>query len=365
MENGFNIMKYKQNEEKVNLAIEIAIKLALLSLIIYVTYLIAKPFLGIIVWGIIIAVSIFPLVAHLERYFKNRNKIIIAIIVLSIMSLLIPTYLLSDKMIESSQSLVHTIKEGNITIPPPTQKVKEWPFIGKEVYDLWNSASHNLKKTLQPFSHNIKKMAQSIFSLLGSGFNTILMFIGSLVIAGAFLLKSESAIKLYNDILYRLVGKKGKEWAKLSTLTIRSVVMGVIGVALLQAILSLIGMVVMKVPFAFILAVGIMFLTIVQLPTLIIIAPVIAYVFAQGSGIPEIAFAIYMLIVGIVDNILKPLFMGRGVEIPMLIILIGAIGGMLLMGLLGLFIGAVVFALAYKLFGLWISEVEETKEVSY
>jgi predicted PurR-regulated permease PerM len=85
----------------------------------------------------------------------------------------------------------------------------------------------------------------------------------------------------------------------------------------------------------------------------------IAYVFSQGTGTAEIVFTIYMLIVGASDGVLIPMLMGRGVDIPMLVILIGAIGGMILMGMVGLFLGAVVFALAYKLFGLWIAEVQD------
>jgi predicted PurR-regulated permease PerM len=105
-----------------------------------------------------------------------------------------------------------------------------------------------------------------------------------------------------------------------------------------------------------------MFLTIIQLPALIIIAPVIAYVFSQGSGTAETVFTIYMLIVGASDGVLKPMLMGRGVDIPMLVILIGAIGGMMLMGMIGLFVGAVIFALSYKLFELWIAEAKVSDE---
>jgi predicted PurR-regulated permease PerM len=185
------------------------------------------------------------------------------------------------------------------------------------------------------------------------------MFIGSMIIAAVFLIGSEGSVKFYNDILRRLVGDKGEEWAILSALTIRSVVMGVLGVAVIQAFFALVGMAVMGIPLAIVWAIAIMFLTIIQVPALLVIGPMIAYVFSQGSGTAEIVFTIYMLIVGASDGVLKPMLMGRGVDIPMLVILIGAIGGMMLMGMLGLFVGAVIFALAYKLFGLWIAEVQE------
>jgi predicted PurR-regulated permease PerM len=262
-------------------------------------------------------------------------------------------------MIESSQTIVQAMQEGNITVPPPTEAVKEWPLIGEKSYAFWDAASKNLKATLAPFSDKIKKMAGSIFSALGSGLGTIFMFVGSMIIAAVFLVGSEGAVKFYKNVSRRLMGDKGDEWANLSALTVRSVVNGVLGVAVIQATLALIGMGLMGVPLSIVWAVGIMFLTIIQIPALLIIGPVIAYVFSQGSGTAEVIFAVYMLIVGASDGVLKPMLMGRGVDVPMLVILIGAIGGMMLMGMIGLFVGAVIFALAYTLFGFWMNEVEE------
>jgi predicted PurR-regulated permease PerM len=315
--------------------------------------------MAIIVWGAIIAVAISPLVNYLEKRFGNRKKIIIGITIAVIIALILPTYSLSGKTITSSQNIIHSMQDGNITIPPPTEKVKEWPLIGNKAYTFWNNASHNLKKTLKPFSSNIKSAVSSILSSLGGFIGTIFMFIGSLIIAAIFLIGSEKSIQFYKDVSRRLMGDKGDEWVNLSTLTVRSVVNGVLGVAVIQAIFALIGMALMGVPLAIVWAVAIMFLTIIQLPALIIIAPIIAYVFSQGSGTAEVIFAIYMILVGASDGILKPMLMGRGVNVPMLVILIGAIGGMMLMGMIGLFVGAVIFALAYTLFGFWMKDIEK------
>jgi len=355
---GF-IMDIGQREEKVNIAIEIAIKLGLLAMVIYFSYLIAKPFLAIIVWGIIIAIALSPLINSLEKRFSNRKKIIIGLTVAVIAALLIPTYMLSGKMIESSHTIVNEMKDGNITIPPPTEKVKEWPLIGEKAYTFWDSASKDLKDTLEPFKDKIKKLAGSILSAIGSGLGTIFMFVGSMIIAAVFLIGSEGAVNFSDHLYRRLLGDRGSEWANLSALTVRSVVTGVLGVAVIQATFALVGLLLMGVPLAGVWALGIMFLTIIQVPALLIIAPIIVYVFSQGTGTPEVVFTVYMLIVGASDGVLKPLLMGRGVDIPMLVILIGAIGGMILMGMIGLFIGAVIFALAYKLFGLWLDEVQE------
>ena len=347
-----------QKEEKVQLAIEIAIKLGLLAIVLYVSYLIAKPFISIVVWGIIIAVAIFPLIHSLEKRFGNRKKVITGFTVSVIAALLIPTYMLSDTVIKESQTLFHAAKEGKMTVPPPTEKVKEWPLIGEKLYTFWDAASHNLQQTLSPFRDDIKKIAEKILLALGSGLGTVFMFIGSFIIAAALLMVKDEAVAFYLRLLRRIVGNKDNEWAVLTTLTIRSVVTGVIGVAAIQAALALIGLILMGVPFAVILSITIMFLTIIQLPAFLIIGPVIVYVFSQGTGTAEIVFTIYMLIVGMSDSVLKPMLMGRGIDIPMLVILIGAIGGMMLMGMIGLFIGAVIFTLTYKLLVLWMNEVQ-------
>ncbi len=354
-----------QRDEKVSIAIEIAIKISIIALVVYMSYLIAKPFMAIVVWGIIIAVAISPLVNMLEQRFGHRKKIITAITIAVIASLALPTYALSGKTIETSQNIMQTLQEGNITIPPPTEKVKEWPVIGEQAYTFWDNASHNLKKTLAPFSKEIKSSIKTLLSSIGGLIGTVFLFIGSMIIAALLLIGSEGAVKFYKDLSCRLMGDKGKEWATLSTLTIRSVVNGVIGVAVIQSFFALIGMALMGVPLAMVWAVGIMFLTIIQVPALLIIGPVIAYVFAQASGTTEVIFAIYMVLVGASDGVLKPILMGRGVDVPMLVILIGAIGGMMLMGMIGLFVGAVIFALAYTLFGFWMGDLnDEGKTVS-
>jgi len=354
--------RIKEREEKVNLAIEIAIKLSIIAIVVVISFLIAKPFMAIVIWGIIIAVAISPLVNMLEKRFGNRKKIIIGITIAVVAALLIPTYSLSGKTIETSQKIVHAMQEGNITVPPPTEAVKEWPLIGEKSYAFWDSASKNLKETLAPFSDKIKKSASSLLSSLGGLIGTVFLFVGSMIIAAVFLIGSEGSVKFYKDLSRRLMGDKGDEWAELSTATVRGVVNGVIGVALLQSVLSLIFMLLMDVPLAIVWAILILFVAIIQLPALIISGPVIAYVFSQGSGTPEVIFAIFMVIVAAGDGAIKPILMGRGVDAPMLVIMIGAIGGMMLMGMIGLFVGAVIFALAYKLFTFWIAEVEEESE---
>ncbi|WP_201352608.1 AI-2E family transporter [Hydrogenimonas urashimensis] len=351
-------MSQKSEEKKVKIAIEIAIKLGFLFLVLYISYLIVKPFLALILWGIILAVAFEPLVMRLQKRFGERKKVVIAMTAVMILALVIPAWSLSDNLVASTSKLLAAVNGKEQIIPPPTEQVKSWPLVGDQVYNLWNHAHNDWREALAPFKEQIKVFILKLISMLKSAAMTLLLTVVSLIVAAIFLIGKEANTVFYHRIMRRILGERGDEWADISVLTIRSVATGVVGVAIIQSTLALVGMIVMGVPMAPLWALIIMFLTIIQLPALIVIGPIIAYVYSYVEGFPATVFALYMLIVGASDGVLKPLLMGRGVDLPMLVILIGAIGGMMLMGMIGLFLGAVILALTYKLFYLWLAETE-------
>jgi predicted PurR-regulated permease PerM len=146
----------------------------------------------------------------------------------------------------------------------------------------------------------------------------------------------------------------GGQWAPMIVATVRNVLQGVIGVAIIQTLLVTIGLFVADIPGAPIISVIVLIVAIAQLPLLLI--PIIVYAFSIMEPTWAIVFAVYMAIAGFSDSILKPMMMGRGLDIPMPIILFGAIGGMIMWGIIGLFAGAVVLSIVYKLLGLWLLE---------
>jgi len=355
----------EERKAKVETAVDIATKLGLLAIIIYVSYLIVKPFLSIILWGIILAVALSPLIDSLEKRFGHRKRIIIAVATAFTLALIVPTWKLSDTLIGSAQTLMHSVDKNEIKIPAPSERVKEWPLIGDRSYAIWQSAHKDLPKTLEPFKKQIKSAILKLAGFLKDGLSTVLLTIASIVVAAVFLISKDGSVLIYRRIMKRLVGpERGEEWAGLSALTVRSVATGVVGVAVIQSFMALLGMMAMGIPLAPVWALVIMFLTIIQMPALLVIGPMIAYVYSVSSGLPATIFSVYMLIVGASDGVLKPMLMGRGVDIPMLVILIGAIGGMMLMGMIGLFIGAVILALSYKLFEVWIEEAKAVEGAS-
>jgi len=355
----------QSHDENVKIVIDIATKLGVLGVVLFVSFLIIKPFLALLVWSIILAVALFPMVESLGKKLNmSRKKTVIILTILANLALVVPTYMLSEHAIDSMVELKEIASQDSFSIPAPKEHVKEWPIIGKKAYSLWYEASHDFESLISSFSSDIKLIISNIAKALGDTLSVILMSMASLIIAAFLIIGAEKYARFYKKISTRLIGAKGDEWAVLTALTIRSVATGVIGVAAIQAVFAFIGLMLMKVPFAIVLTLGIMFLTIIQIPAILIIGPVIAYVLSGDTSVGAIIFTIYMLIVGSSDGVLKPLLMGRGVDIPMLVVLIGAIGGMILMGMIGLFVGAVIFALAYKLFMLWVDDMNDTQEVS-
>ena len=194
----------------------------------------------------------------------------------------------------------------------------------------------------------------------------VLTFLMALIIAGIMMAWGESGSNAMRDIYVRFVGPvKGPRLQKLSVNTVRSVAIGVIGVAFIQALLLGVGFIFAGVPGAGPLAMVVMVLGILQLPATLVTIPAIIYLWMGGdaSTTSNIIFTVYLLVAGLVDNVLKPLLLGRGVDVPMPIVLLGALGGMVSAGIIGLFIGAILLSVGYKIFMDWVDEQSENQEV--
>ncbi len=350
----------KEQEQKVftNKVIEVAIRLAMIFLIVALCFQIIKPFVIIVAWGIIIAVAIFPLYSRLSYALGGRLKLTATLYILFALSLLIgPSIMIASSLVETSTHLAQGFHQGTIDIPPPAQSVREWPIIGNKVYTAWSQASNNLEATLRQNSEQIKKLGETFISAIAGVSGSIVQFILSIIISGVFLVNTKNAYSTAIKITSRLTDKEqGVQFTDLATATIRSVAQGVLGVAVIQAVLGGAGMYFMQVPGWGLWTVFILVLAVAQLPPLLVLLPTIFYVFSVADTTPSIIFAIWSIIVSMSDSALKPLLLGRGMETPTLIILLGAIGGMMLFGILGLFVGAIILALGYEIFMAWLDK---------
>jgi predicted PurR-regulated permease PerM len=346
-------------------AVEVAIKIGILGILVVWTYRIIEPFLIPVVWGTIIAVAMEPVIDKLARMLGGRRKLAAALFgLLVVATLLIPAAMLISSSIDTVQSLAASLNKNVLTVPPPPEQVAKWPVIGPSVSKTWVLASSNFGAFLHKFAPQLKAVGGVLLGSVGGLVMGLFMFIISVAIAAALLATAEKSSAAVNRIASRFAGTRGPEIIVLATATIRGVMQGVVGVAIIQSVLAAIGMVVVGVPAAGLWAILVLIFAIIQLSPILVLGPVAVWVFSTSQTLPAVLFLIWIILVGLSDNFLKPLLMGRGVDIPMLVILIGALGGMLLSGIIGLFVGAVVIAISYSLFMAWIKEERITAPVA-
>lgn len=331
---------------------------ALVVLVVWCLRIVA-PFVSVILWGMIIAVALYPLHAALAVKMGDREKTSATLFVLlGLAILLVPAYILTESSVHTLRSVGEQLHTGSVSISPPNESVAEWPVIGEKVYDVWSGAASNLEATLNNFRDELRALGGQVVRFAGATALGILQFVASIIIAGVFLVSAEGGRRTAVKFSTSLVGERGEALTDLAIATIRNVAKGVLGVAIIQALLAAVGLVLMDIPAAGIWTFAVLMLAIMQLPPFIVLLPIAIWVFSVAEPVPATIFLVYSLIVSVSDGFLKPLFLGRGMEIPMLVILLGAIGGMIMSGIVGLFIGAVVLALGYQILMAWMETDE-------
>jgi len=189
--------------------------------------------------------------------------------------------------------------------------------------------------------------------------SSVLLSIVALILAGVFMSSAEEGYKTGVKFMNKLMVGKGKDLMEMCTNTIRSVVKGILLVAVIQGVLAYFGFAMIGLSsMAGILAIVVIFAAIIQIPLIVVVIPIIIYVFSFADTTPAVIFAIYMIIVALLDNVLKPMLLAKGLQTPMIVILMGAIGGMIFQGILGLFIGPVVLAIVHNLYTAWVNDTE-------
>lgn len=341
-------------------SLDIAIRLAVIAFIVYGSFRIFSPFLVTVVWAIVIAITAHPLFNWIRRRVGGRARLACAIFILLTLTVVaVPTLLLSNSLLDATLGIVKKAQAGSLAIPPPTEKVKDWPIIGERVHAVWQGASVDLEGTVAKLHPQMRRLGETIVSGVSDIGKALLQTLLALVIAPIMMMKADAASTTARAVMRRLAGDPGPPMIDMAVGTVRSVVKGVVLVAVVQGLLAAIGLVVAGVPGVGLWSLLVMVLGVMQLPSLLVMVPAAAWVFAHNDSMGiAIFFAAWTLLVSSSDNVLKPLLLGRGVPIPMLIILIGAIGGMLRSGLIGLFIGPVVLAVFHQLFMAWVHEAE-------
>jgi len=343
---------------------ETILQLGLVFLIIGFCFNLLSPFVTPILWAIIFAIILFPLYNGLQKKLKGRKSLAATIITVAILGIVIvPATSFFGYVSSSIMEVKEGFEDGTITIDKPSQTIKEWPIIGEKVFDLLTSASTDLEATLMKHKEQVKEFSTKAVASIVSSIVTILQIFLSVIIAGV-LMASSSAQKLATNFIMRISADKGDEFLEITISTVRQVVKGVIGVAVIQTIIQAVGLFLCGVPFPGILTLLCLILSIIQIGPIIVNIGVIGYLFSTGDQTTAaILWTVFFILSGLSDNVLKPLLLGKGAMVPMLVIFIGVIGGFMMSGFIGLFVGPIVFSIGYKLFVAWMDDKPEMESI--
>lgn len=346
---------------------QVALRLVLVLVLLWVCAGIFAPFAAIMLWALILAITLYPLHLRLKSSLGwSDGRIATAIGSTGLLLLGVPTVLLGMSLVEHIASILSQWQQGTLEVAPPDESVKDWPVVGERVYAIWLEASDNLAELFTTHGEEIRKILKRVAGGTTSMLGTVGVFLGAIVVASIMMAYGQSGHAAMKRIAVTVVGNaRGETLQALSVATTRSVATGVIGVAVIQSLLLGIGFLWADVPAAGVLAVAALITGIIQLPALLITLPVLVWLWTsgsagEGSAVMDVLITVYLIIAGLADNVLKPILLGRGVDVPMPVVLIGALGGMVGMGLIGLFIGSVILAIGYQLLWAWVDR--ETPE---
>ena len=333
------------------------IRIGCLAMLVYWSFLLILPFLTIMVWSVILAVTLYPVFDWtVSRLLIWRGLAAILITIASLLVILGPATWLGISLIGSLRYIFEQFDASLLAIPPPPDSVKNWPLVGDGMYQIWQLASTNLKAALIELGPQLKPIGATLLGVAGGvGLNAI-KFMTAVVVSGLLFVPGPALANSFRSIVGRVVTKRGEEFVDLAGATIRNLARGVIGISILQALLAGLGLIVAAVPAAGLISFLVLVFGIVQVGATVVIGPLVIWSWLTMSTSHALIFSAYMIPVALVDNLLRPLVFGHGLKTPMPVILMGVIGGILTHGMIGLFVGPVVLAIGWELLRAWIRE---------
>jgi predicted PurR-regulated permease PerM len=338
-------------------AVDIAIRLGVLAVLLGWCFQILRPFISPVIWGTIIAVTLLPVFEKINTRLGDRRKVTAAVMTLgSLMVIILPSIQLTVSSVDSLYVLSEKLQGEALRLPPPPEGIGDWPVIGESAEKLWQSTTQNLESTLVKFQPQIvgfaKWLLKNFFGIVAGLF----MFAIAIIIAGVLMASAKSGGMMSKRLVVRMAGDHGEEIVGITVQTIRSVVKGIIGVSIIQALLAGLGFAVAGIPAAGLWAFVCLVLAIIQIGIGPVVLLVIIFAFYTMAKTPAVLLTIWLVLVTASDGPMKAVIFGRSASVPMLVIFLGAIGGFIAIGFLGLFIGAVVLSVGYKLFEAWLQD---------
>ncbi len=343
------------DEQLTSTAIDLATRLVVIGLIAAWCFILLRPFVAVILWGVILAIALFPIFLTISGWLGGRRKLAaIFLTLIGVLVILGPVSVMVTSFVGSMQGFISHLGDGTLKVPPPPASVAQWPVIGDSVSEIWALASSNLEEALTKYSSQVTAVAGVFLSLAADAGITSLEFILAFIIAGVLMPNADGLAHGLTRFADRLTPARGKAFVELARNTVRNVARGVIGISALQTLLLGIGFIVAGIPLAGVLTLLCLVLAIIQIGPGIVVIASIVYAWAEMSTLTALLFTVYMIPAMLIDNVLRPIVMSRGLPVPMVVIFLGVLGGTLAHGLIGLFIGPVILAFGYDLARAWV-----------
>ena len=322
---------------------------------------ILRPFLPAIAWGATLVIATWPLLLRLQVRLGNRRGWAVTVMTLVLLLVLVvPIWLAIDTIAANSDQIVAIAgSASDIEVPLPPDWLGSVPLIGPRLAAAWQNAAdnhaHDLLVKIRPYAGMV---TQWFIGAIGSFGGLMVQFLLTVAVSAVLYAKGEAAAAYAMRFGGRLAGERGRFAIILSGKAIRGVALGVVVTAFIQAALSSAALVVTGVPYASILSALILMLCVAQLGPALVMLPAVGWMYWSGEAVTATILLVLTIPCMVMDNFLRPVLIRKGVDLPLLLILVGVIGGLVAFGLIGLFLGPTVLAVGYTLFDAWIAEAE-------
>jgi len=338
-----------------------------LGALIVATFWILRPFLAATIWAAMIVVATWPVMLWFQaRLWKRRALAVAAMTLVLLLVFVVPLTLAIVTIVANAEEIVAGLKSlASFRMPKPPEWVASLPFVGARMVLAWEqvaaSGVEGLVARLMPYAGNATKWFIAEAGHFGFLF---LQFLLTLVLAALMYARGEGAASMVGRFGRRLAGERGEDAVRLAGQAIRGVALGVVATAVVQSVLAGIGLAVAGVPFAGLLTAMMLFLCIAQIGPSPALVPAVIWLYWSGETAWGTFLLVWSVIVVTMDNVLRPLLIKRGADLPLLLVFAGVIGGLLAFGLVGIFVGPVVIAVAYTLLEAWIDDGMRSSEAS-
>jgi predicted PurR-regulated permease PerM len=333
--------------------------------LIGVSLWVLKPFLGPAIWAMTIATATWPLMTAVQGRLWGRRGLAVAVMTVVLLCfLVVPLWLAIGTIVSNADAIAGFVKSlSTFEVPPPPAWLGKIPVVGGDLQAAWEKVA---QAGLQEFLRRLAPYGGTAvrwFAAEVGGFGAlVLQFLLTVVLAGLLYARGEQAAGWMRRFGRRLAGPRGEQSIRLAGQAVRGVALGVVVTALAQSILGGLGLVIAGIPFAAVLTALMFLLAIAQVGPLLVLVPSVAWLYWAGSTGWGTFLLLWTLVVGTMDNFLRPVLIKKGADLPLLLIFTGVVGGLIAFGLIGIFVGPVVLAVGHTLLTAWVEEEAEEFE---